>query len=551
MQKENIRKAIKIEAKNKPKKSLALSFLILIIISILITATTYFIISLIGYGYNIKVVNDFIIGIILTLISPLILSFSKITIDTCKNKKTNFKDIFKGYKETKFIKTFGILILSLIFIMWLLGLIPGVGIFINLVILILYMPVFIMLPFVYLEYKDLQIQEIIFKTVSTVSEHRIMIYGLLISFIFWIILSLLTFGILFFYIIPYMYLSIAYLYLNITHEKEFKKEKAIGDGNVILIFIIVIILAGFFTITNIPGASNILTTIINGEINTKVGDTTLSYGGVKITYNAPKNYKTAATTDTSNTYLNYKNNNILQYTIYLSKADQIFEMDKEIVDEMKASGKKIKDKEFTLKIDGKNLNGYEYVTTDGKTSSSTITVYYPKGDFTIAITLTSDTDKEFNKNDIKEFITIYWGSAATFFLTKNFNYSIMKIGENMKNKGFTLVELLGVIVILGIIGTLVTPLVINLINEGKEDVNNMQIETVKRAAKNYANAHVYSLADCDNCVVKELTIGDLKNDGFLEEKELKEITSDNKIDDSAKVQIRKENGKYKYIFPVK
>jgi len=120
----------------------------------------------------------------------------------------------------------------------------------------------------------------------------------------------------------------------------------------------------------------------------------------------------------------------------------------------------------------------------------------------------------------------------------------------MKKTGFTLIELLGVIVILGIIGTLVTPLIINLINEGKEDVNNMQIETVKRAAKNYANAHIYTLKDCDDCVVAELTLQDLKNEGFLEEKEVKDITTDSSVSDNAKVQIKKENGKYKYIYPV-
>ena len=50
-------------------------------------------------------------------------------------------------------------------------------------------------------------------------------------------------------------------------------------------------------------------------------------------------------------------------------------------------------------------------------------------------------------------------------------------------KGFTLVELLGVIVILGIIGLIVTPLVLGTINDSEENVNEMQVETIKRAAK--------------------------------------------------------------------
>ena len=47
------------------------------------------------------------------------------------------------------------------------------------------------------------------------------------------------------------------------------------------------------------------------------------------------------------------------------------------------------------------------------------------------------------------------------------------MGDKMK-KGFTLVELLGVIVILGIVGVIVTPLIMNAINESRQTASDSQ-----------------------------------------------------------------------------
>ena len=115
-------------------------------------------------------------------------------------------------------------------------------------------------------------------------------------------------------------------------------------------------------------------------------------------------------------------------------------------------------------------------------------------------------------------------------------------------KGFTLVELLGVIVILGIIGLIVTPLVLGSINDSETSVNEMQSEIIKRAAKNYANSHIYDF-DCDNCT-KYVTIGELKEAGFLEDKQLVDATNDEVVDDSTRVAIVITNGKFSYKYPV-
>lgn len=407
--KKTIRKTIKNEAKSKPKQTLAISLIILISVTLILSLVAYILINLTNYNYNIKVINDLIIGLLLTIISPLVLGYSKISLDICQNKETNIKELFSQIKQTKYIKLFGTLIITLILVTWIIGLIPAVGVFINIIILIFYLPFFMILPFYYLENKNQTKKEIIFNLENIISGNRIKYYGLILSFSFWFILTILTIGILSLYVIPYLYLSLTLLYKHFTYERDFKREKAISDGNIILIFLGITILITSLLLIFVPSSKPIFNTIINGQINKTKGDEVLSYGGIEITYDSPKEYRLALATDTSKSYINDKNYNTLQYTIYLSSPEKIIEMDKEIVKELHSSGDytKVKDEEFTLKINGKKIKGYKYLIKNKNKSSNTISIYYPKGDFVIAITLSNNNDKEFENQDIKKFITIY------------------------------------------------------------------------------------------------------------------------------------------------
>lgn len=57
----------------------------------------------------------------------------------------------------------------------------------------------------------------------------------------------------------------------------------------------------------------------------------------------------------------------------------------------------------------------------------------------------------------------------------------------MKEHGFTLVELLAVIVILGLIALVSVPAITGMIKSGKEDLAESQMETLELAAKNWAS----------------------------------------------------------------
>ena len=82
----------------------------------------------------------------------------------------------------------------------------------------------------------------------------------------------------------------------------------------------------------------------------------------------------------------------------------------------------------------------------------------------------------------------------------------------MKNKAFTLVELLGVIVLLGILGIVIIPKVGDSITNSKETAYITQEETIKKAVNDFLVDNTDLLEDNDTITIK---LGVLKQKGYL------------------------------------
>ena len=82
----------------------------------------------------------------------------------------------------------------------------------------------------------------------------------------------------------------------------------------------------------------------------------------------------------------------------------------------------------------------------------------------------------------------------------------------MKNKAFTLVELLGVIVLLGILGIVIIPKVGDSITNSKETAYITQEETIKKAVNDFLVDNTDLLEDNDTITIK---LGVLKQKGYI------------------------------------
>lgn len=114
----------------------------------------------------------------------------------------------------------------------------------------------------------------------------------------------------------------------------------------------------------------------------------------------------------------------------------------------------------------------------------------------------------------------------------------------MNKKGFTLAELLGVIVILSLIALVVLPAIDNSLKESKETMYQSQLNTIREAAKTWASDHVEELPSTTNASIT-VTLADLKTGGYIDQ-DIKNPKTESLFADTLYVRIRYFENDYEY-----
>jgi len=113
----------------------------------------------------------------------------------------------------------------------------------------------------------------------------------------------------------------------------------------------------------------------------------------------------------------------------------------------------------------------------------------------------------------------------------------------MKKKGFTLIEVLAVIVLLGLIALITVPIIRKTMKDSKQKLYEEQLIQIETGLKNWASSNIFLLPE-DNDSIK-LSLGQLKQSGFAE-KEIKNPKNNKCFSNESILSITKYNNSYIY-----
>lgn len=116
----------------------------------------------------------------------------------------------------------------------------------------------------------------------------------------------------------------------------------------------------------------------------------------------------------------------------------------------------------------------------------------------------------------------------------------------MKRKGFTLAELLAVIVVLGLVAVITIPAVTKALGEYKVRLCNEQVANIEEAARVWGSDNFFSLPDTNGEVLNPaLTLKVLQDGGYIKE-EIKNPINSTEIPETTTITVKRENKKVTY-----
>lgn len=114
----------------------------------------------------------------------------------------------------------------------------------------------------------------------------------------------------------------------------------------------------------------------------------------------------------------------------------------------------------------------------------------------------------------------------------------------MKDNGFTLVELLGVVTILAMLGLIIVPTVNKVISDNKKKLYDVQIRNIEDSASAFVADHIFQFdVSLNNSV--GITLGNLKRLGYIDEDIVDPITR-KKFSDSVLIIITNTTNGFTY-----